>query len=202
MLESGMWKITTEDGRDFLTRAVALTAPVPQSLALLESGSVPLYETDREKLAAMDFDPCLCGLFWIVGDIYLPEPGALQNPDAAITWIADNERKGISPTVRLITVQADSAYSQRYYKRDDAAVLDRLRAELWPFLASSTVILEARLVRWRYAMPKIIHDQRYYRLQGLPTCLIGGDAFRGPRVEGAYLSGMAIGDALVAEISH
>ena len=44
---------------------------------------------------------------------------------------------------------------------------------------------QVEIKRWRYALPLVLHPERYLKADGLPPLYFGGDAFGGPRVEGA-----------------
>ncbi len=191
---SSIWCAETDDGRLFHAPSILLTPPAPQALDLLDAGAVPLHKDDRQALAAIHYAPCLCGLYWVDGDVRLPDVGAMQMPHAAITWIADNRRKGISPAARIVTIHAGPEWSERHYDEDDATILDRLRAELLPLLRPASVLLEAQIKRWRYALPTAVYPQAWFAPRDLPGCLLGGDGFGSPRVEGAYLSGLALGE--------
>jgi renalase len=190
------WGAVSEDGHRFASHAVFLTPPVPQSLALLDAGGVRLSPADQEALKRIRYAPCLAGLFWVDESVDLPAPGALQRPAAAISWIADNRRKGISPEATLITVHAGPEYSHELWETTDKKALDALQSGLAPFLDPSAQIVEAQLKRWRYAQPTTLHPERYLLAEDLPPLVFAGDAFGWPRVEGAALSGMAAADAL------
>ncbi|MEZ4673325.1 MAG: FAD-dependent oxidoreductase [Caldilineaceae bacterium] len=94
------WRVSDETGALYTASALVLTPPVPQSLALLDAGDVALASADRAALEAVTYAPCLCALFWLEGKITLPAPGALQRPGTDISWIADNQAKGLSPMPR------------------------------------------------------------------------------------------------------
>lgn len=190
------WRSEDEDGRIYKSQALLLTPPVPQSLALLDAGDVQLEPENRGILEYIEYAPCLAGLFQIDGSVHLPEPGALQRPEAAITWISDNRRKGISPNTTVITVHAGPDYSRRLFDRPEAESLAELEAGLRPFLGQQTVIVEAQLKRWRYALPTVLHSGRCLVATGLPTLVFAGDAFGGPRIEGAALSGLFAGEVV------
>jgi predicted NAD/FAD-dependent oxidoreductase len=136
-------------------------------------------------------------MFLVDGEVKLPEPGALQRPDAPISWIADNQRKGISPDARVITVHAGPDYSRQLWDMPESEALAALRDGLQPFLGSSTTIVEAELKRWRYALPTTLHPERCLVADGLPLLVFAGDAFGEARVEGATLSGLAAAQALL-----
>jgi hypothetical protein len=191
------WQVTTERGDTYASRALLLTPPVPQSLALLGTAASPLNETERRALEQVAYAPCLAGLFVVDGAVSLPEPGAVQRPHSPISWIADNQRKGISPGTRVITVHASPALSRQQYDQADDVALTYLREALLPFLETPGAIRETELKRWRYALPTTLYPDRYL-LSGPPWLALAGDAFGEARVEGAALSGRAAGMALAA----
>lgn len=200
-LRDGLWQATT-DGATWWGRGLLLTPPVPQSLALLDRGGVELTGADRQALEAVAYAPCLCGLFRLSGGTTLPEPGALQQPDAPINWIADNQRKGISPAAVTVTLHANAAESEVRWTADQSETLDWFEAALQPYMQQGAQVVERQLKKWRYALPTQVHAQRYLLGDGLPPLAFAGDAFGGPRVEGAALSGMAAGLALAAAVGR
>lgn len=189
------WQAQADNGTAYQARAAVLTPPVPQSLALLEA--VSLSPADQQALERIVYAPCMAGLFWVDGKVNLPEPGALQRPGQPISWIADNQRKGISIGARLITVHTNPGYSRALWDLPDTDVLNALQAELMAFLAPTALIKEGQLKRWRYALPEILHDRRYLQAAELPPLFFAGDAFGEPRVEGAILSGRIAGEKLL-----
>lgn len=195
------WRAVDEAGQRYEAKGLILTPPVPQSLALLDAGGVTLTAPDRAALAQVDYAPCLCALFWLEGEINLPAPGALQRPGADISWVADNQMKGISPTATVITVQTGPVYSAAHYAMPDEELLATLQASLQPFITGRIKVIEAQIKRWRYALPTTLHPERYLQAQDLPLLLFGGDGFGHPRVEGAVLSGLAMGEAAVKQLA-
>ncbi len=202
LVELGMkgngWQAADVEGNLFAAETVVLTTPVPQALALLEVGEVRLPLDQRAELERITYAPCLCGIFAIDGTNLLPDPGALQRPDQDFAWLADNQRKGISPDACVITVHASSQWSRAHYDWPEGEVLNALREELEQWVSPGTHIYDAQFKRWRYALPVQTHPKRLVRADVASPLYFGGDAFGGPRVEGAALSGLAIGEALLA----
>lgn len=196
-----VWEVEDENRRTQRARGVILTPPVPLSLALLKAGNFSLPRQQEELLSAIDYDPCLTGLFRLAGEVTLPPPGAIQRPDAPITWIADNQRKGISPDAKTVTVQASPAYSRQLFNESDEAVLKAFRTDLLPFMGDDTIIVESQLKRWRYSQPMSTYPERTLVIEENAPLVFAGDAFGGPRVEGAILSGIAAGEAMAALLS-
>ena len=59
--------------------------------------------------------------------------------------------------------------------------------------------MAAQLKRWRFATPQAIWPEPCWAAADGPGPLVlAGDAFAGPRVEGAALSGLAAADALLS----
>lgn len=191
------WRAVDRQGESYDAHAVILTAPAPTTLALLDAGQVTLTAADRASLTSIDYAPCLSGLFWLNGDIQLPEPGAVQQLNATITWIADNRRKGISPDATIVTVHAGPDYSRQYWTHPDTEALRALATALQLFKDYRTEIVQARLDRWRHARPISVYPERCLIAAGLPPLAFAGDAFGKPRLEGAALSGLFAARSLV-----
>ena len=193
------WRAESEGEHEFSADIAILTSPAAQSVAIVEAGPTQLAPGDRAALNKIDYAPSLCGLLHLSATPALPAPGALQREEARFRWIADNQRKGISPEASIITIHASAAYSRTHYDRIDSATLDEMAQELQEFLPPGAVVIERQLKRWRYALPTQLHPEPFLRAQGLPPLYFGGDAFGGhPRVEGAVLSAMAIAAAIGA----
>lgn len=191
------WQAQSASGDIFTSQAIILTPPAPQSLALLDAGQTTLTPLNRTALERIKYAPCLAGLYWLNGPVNLPEPGALQRPHHPVTWIADNQRKGISPEATLVTVHVGPEYSQELWSEPLDLALQAITANLKPYLNSTTTIIEAQLKRWRYALPTTLYSDRCLAAANLPPLVFAGDAFGEPRVEGAALSGMAAANKLL-----
>ncbi len=193
----GGWQVEDESGSTQKAKALLLTAPVPQSLELLTVGGVQLSPADRDALDAIEYNPSLSGMFVLDREVRLPTPGAIQRPHANVQWIADNHRKGISPNAVILTAQASATYSRQLWDRSDDEILAAMRVDMLPVLGNAQ-ITELQLKRWRYSQPVNPYSERCLIASDMPAPLVfAGDAFGGPRVEGATLSGMAAGRALL-----
>lgn len=190
------WQVADQAGHTYSGRGLLLTPPVPQSLALLAASGIVLADRDRDRLESIEYAPSLAGIFWLDQPLRLPEPGAMQRSNAPIAWMADNQRKGISPEAVLATVHAAPEISEAAWQMPETAVLESLFEGLQPFLQPGTQVLEQQLKRWRYALPTQSYPERMLLADGPLPLAFAGDAFGGPRVEGAALSGLAAGQKL------
>ena len=197
------WRVSTLD-ESFTADAVLLTAPVPQSLALLAAGGVTLNADDLRALEAIEYEPCLAVLAALDGPAQLPEPGAVDPLDGPVDWVADNQRKGVS-AAPAVTVHASAEFTREHWDTDDDTVVAALLGALQ--LGSTLVPGGAQVHRWRYARPVTVHHARSLEAHGHPGLVFAGDAFGGAKVEGAVLSGLAAAEVLsarrtlVAEVS-
>ncbi|TVR24270.1 MAG: FAD-dependent oxidoreductase [Anaerolineaceae bacterium] len=191
------WIFQDSEGDIYTSNALIITAPVPQSMAILDAGATALSDKDFEQLARITYAECLCGLFWVEGRATLPSPGAIQRRNANVIWVGDNQQKGISKDATLITLQAGEQFSRQMWTAPDERILNSLQTELQIFITDDTEIKERQLKRWRYSRPLVTYPDRYMHAQAEAPLLLAGDAFGGPRVEGAYLSGLYTGKKMV-----
>lgn len=196
------WRLTSKDGISHESEILLMTPPVPQSLALLVDSSVALMPDDLKALEAIEYGPCLCGLFTVAGGVDLPEPGAIQNFENTVYWLADNQSKGISPDECIVTLHVEARYSRQHYDDPEEKTLAFLQDALLPHLKPGAVIQAMQLKKWRYSVPLTTHPKDMLAATGLPL-YFAGDAFGGRgRVEGAYLSGLAAGNAILKALGR
>jgi renalase len=193
--EHRQWHAVLEMGQVFSAEAMICTAPVPQALDLLDLGGCELPEADRAALDRIKYFRCLAVMALLDGPSGLPAPGALRDIDDTITFLCDNQIKGISPDAAAITIHAGQTFSHEHWTVDENRVVDWLTQKAAPILASP--ISSASLHRWRYAQPVDLHPEPFLRVEGEAPIYFAGDAFQSPRVEGAALSGLAAAESLL-----
>lgn len=191
--DAGLWHVHTEAGETHAARALLLTPPVPQSLALVKASNLALPTDVHDALAALTFDPCLALLIQLAGESGLPEPGAIRPAGEPLHIVVDNYLKGVSRRPGAITIHAGPVFSREFYNAPDAEVIAPLLEAAAPWLTTPRERVE--VVRWRYSHPVRVHPERCVGVEELRLCF-AGDAFGGPRVEGAVLSGIAAGEWL------
>ncbi|RLT44165.1 MAG: FAD-binding protein [Chloroflexi bacterium] len=197
--ESG-WEAESKNGQLYQATALILTPPPPQALALLEAGNVQLAAMDAEILGRISYSSALTGIFRIEGAVKIPAPGAVHHPAEPLPWIADNRQKGVSPEETVITINSNGDYAQRYWDAPEVEIVETMKALLSHYLAPGSQVVESQIQRWRYAVPRHVHSQRTLRTSGTKPLYFAGDAFHGPLIEGAWLSGLAAANALLGEV--
>ena len=187
------WLARAKDGETFTAGALLLTAPVPQSLALLDVGGFQLTEAMRTRLEAIEYERCLVVLAVLDGPSQIPSPGGRQFADGPISWLADNQLKGLSPEP-AVTIHASHAFSVEHWEGDRQQSGRELLRAAAPWLGAS--VKEFHVHAWRYCKPLRVEDSACLLAHDAPPLLFAGDAFAGSKVEGAVLSGWAAANIL------
>lgn len=179
---SGAWTITIDDGSSLEADAVVMTCPIPQSYSLtVESG----VEFPRELLMA-DYDRTIGLLAILDGPSALPPPGGVQNPDGIFSWIADNAAKGVSD-VHALTCHANPEWSASHWEDDVATGTAQLMEHARTYFGAATCVV-SDYKKWRFATPRQPWSEPFLAHGSL---VFAGDAFAGPKMEGAAVSGLA-----------
>jgi renalase len=186
------WAVQLDDASHHPCDGVVVTCPLPQSYSLL----VPAEVTMPETLLRTDYDRTLALLAVLDGPSAVPEPGGVHGAPG-FTFIADNLRKGVSAAPAL-TMHADPPWSKANWDADREVTHAALLALAAPWLGSATVV-ESQVKRWRFATPRTIWPDPCWRPEDGSPVVLAGDAFAGPRVEGAILSGAAAARSLLAD---
>ncbi len=189
-VDSGAVTVVVDDGTVLDTDAVIVTAPLPQAFALMIDGNVEL----DESLFRTDYDRTIGLLVRLDGPAPLPESGGVQNADDVFSFIGDNASKGVSAEP-AVTFHANPAWSEDHWDDDNDALVEQLIAAATPWLGGARIV-EHSLKKWRLATPRSIWpDPCWTTANG--RVVVAGDAFAGPKVEGAHNSGLAAAHALL-----
>lgn len=176
-----------------------VTAPIPQMLALFDNGGVKLGHEVAHKLKSVEYFATLALLAVVDGEPNIAAPGGMQFDGGPFTFIADNKQKGISPASAL-TFHAAHDWSKRRYDDDPTDVHRELLEMAGPWIGDATVV-ESQLKKWRYAGPVTPLPETTLVVEAGPVRIaLAGDAFGGPKVEGAFNSGVAAAQTLGAMI--
>ena len=197
-LEGNEWSVALENGGSITSAAVLLTAPIPQSLKLLEAGCFEVPVNLKARLEAIRYERCLSVLAVLEGPSGMAPPGGMAFDEGPISWLADNQLKGISP-VPCVTLHASYAFSLSHWdeNRDDAGRTLLKAAATWIHAG----IQEFQTHGWLYSKPLQVFDEACAVLHPSPLLVMAGDAFAGPKVEGAARSGWAAAEILLGQPS-
>ena len=186
------WQVVLDDGTVEVADALVVTCPVPQSYSLLVSAGVEL----PVDLIRTGYDRTIVLLATLDGPSAMAAPGGLQHPTETLSFVSDNHRKGISDG-QALTVHAGAAWSEAHWDDANEDLVTQLTAAAAPFIGSAN-ITESQIKKWRFATPRTIWPEPCWSLDTPAGRLVlAGDAFAGPKIEGAVLSGLAAAEALL-----
>jgi hypothetical protein len=197
-------RLSLDGGDELVARGCVVTPPVPQALDLFAAGGLieaPSRRIDADAhslLASVAYDPCFALMLVLDQPSRVPAPGGVQFAAGPIAWLADNQQKGISP-VPALTVHASGEFSRARFDDPPDDVIQALRTAAAPWIGAATVV-EQSLQRWKFALPTTVLEVPFVAAVTAPPIVCCGDAFAGPKVEGAASSGMAAGRWIAAAL--
>ncbi|MFZ4816805.1 MAG: NAD(P)/FAD-dependent oxidoreductase [Phototrophicaceae bacterium] len=196
----GRWQIIVNgvpDGtpQHFEADALVMTPPAEQTLTLMRSGNVTLPADALLALEAIQFHPCFAVMVTLDRPSAIAAPGGVFVNGEPISWIADNQQKGIS-AVPCVTIHASPTFTRAHYDTPQDEVA-RLLIEAAHDYLGDAVVTDQAVHRWRYSQPSVLHPEATLLVTAPAPVAFAGDAFNSARVEGAALSGIAAAEALI-----
>ena len=183
-------EVVIDDGTRRPADAVISTCPLPQSFSLLVDAGIDF----DEQVFRTDYDRTLALLGVLDRPPAMPSEGGVRPDDPAIGFIGDNVSKGVSD-VPALTIHATSAWSETNWSLPDAEIAERLTLGAATWLGDASIV-EYQVKRWRFATPRSISADACWTAPS-GDIVVAGDAFAGPRVEGAHNSGLAAARAVL-----
>lgn len=194
--ESEIWRAKSQSGAVFEAPNLILTAPVPQSLALLRSGGANLPLEAQNSLENLVYETCFAVLCVLDGPSKIPAPGALYVNGDPIWWLADNFQKGISPVEGAMTIHSSARFAREFYEHDQNEVGKILLESAKKWLGAEIKAFQVR--RWRYSKPENPSQNGAVWVPELRLAF-AGDALSGAKIEGAFSSGIEAARAFLEE---
>jgi photolyase PhrII len=194
----GKWKITDAAGNDAGTFDwVTLNCPPKQSLKILDGQSVL-----SKQIAEVKMDPCWAMMLTTadLGDIDFDGAFVENGP---LSWIAHDgskPRRLEADSVTNWTLHASAAWSEAHLECCPSQIQSELLQALEQAVKRKVRPLHCKVHRWRYALPKVALDDQclWDPVAGLGAC---GDWCFSPRIEGAFLSGMAMAGTMLRQLT-
>ena len=163
-----------------------VSAPATQTAELLVN-----FPTIADPISKIRMNPCWAVMASFASSITDDWVGAFIH-DSMLTWAARNSTKPNRPaSAEHIVLHAGHQWTEANWERDADEVAQELLAEFWQASGiASQPPFHLQAHRWQYATPVDPPVERCFfdADAGIVAC---GDWAGGPRVEGAFLSGMA-----------
>ena len=169
------WTVRDENNDSFHGDTLIITAPIPQTLAILDRSTIALSSEIRARLDRVTYQPCLAVLALLDKPSKIPAPGGLRLEHPSLAWIACNQQKGISPQGIAVTLHATPEFSQTHWDEDNSAIATKLLTIAAEWLGSTVVAVEVR--RWLYSQPQTCYGEAYLAVEEPGLLILAGDAF-------------------------
>ncbi|MEM8732405.1 MAG: FAD-dependent oxidoreductase [Pseudomonadota bacterium] len=170
---------------------VICTVPAPQAMRLVaEMGAL------CDALSVVVMDPNLTLMLALPAEAS-PSFAARSDLDDSVAWLACNSSKPDRPGPGCYVAQASLAWSKAHLELEKSEIAERLLPSVCHHLgvdASDAIYVAGH--RWRYAQASKPLAQPY--LSADETLFLGGDWALSGRAEGAWQSGQAMAEAVLA----
>jgi renalase len=190
------WLASLDNGDTVYASKLLITSPVPQTLELTKSIEIPA--DMRARLERIQYESCIAVMAVLDGPTAIQAPGAIALEQGPIAWISDNQQKGVSK-IPAVTIHGSGEFSAANIDRDRLQVGQQLIDLAAPYLGDARVT-DYQVHGWRYSKPSIVDPDPGLLLSSdteMPPLAVAGDAFAGPRFEGAVQSGWAAAKMLI-----
>ena len=184
------WQLSSDDDSELGLFDVAIVSvPARQTAELMQL--LPAAEL-ADRARGVEMHGCWAVMLAVPGTLDLGFDGAFVH-DSPLAWIARNNSKPgrSSSSPETWVLHASAEWSREHIEESPAAVESMLLEEFWQAVGTSPSQLQFRAAhRWRFALPPepLVENCLFDCGMQIGAC---GDWCAGPRVEGAFLSGMA-----------
>ena len=183
------WWLTNRDGTrrgpyDWLV----VTAPAEQAADLLSGTRL------EATLRSVQFAPSHAVLASWDAPLDVVYDGLFVN-SGPLSWVARNTSKPGRPDRESWVLHSQGSWSLENWDQDGEWLTETLVAAFAGLPFSPDPPSEASLHRWKYAIPQPLEERYLVDLREKVIC--AGDYCGGPKVEGAFLSGLAAADQIL-----
>lgn len=187
------WDIFDQQNNIWTCGQLILTAPLPQSLKLLSDSKLELEPAALEKMQSISYRITL-GLLAITEPSFDTQEIWTDYPDHPdLERCVHQSLKNVCQGEHGLMFHFTHEFSSRWIDASEADI----QQEMIHTVQSLGFQLKASQVKkWRYADPLTTFGELAYSHPNDNMLFIGGDAFGGGSVEGAWRSAMALADVL------
>ena len=196
--DNNQWLAKLDNGESISAKSMIITSPIPQTLDLLASGNIQIPADKLARLQRIEYEACIAVMAVLDSPSSILAPGAMVIEDSPIAWISDNQQKGVSK-IPAVTIHGSGAFSAKYFDSDRMASGQQLIDAALPLLGAK--VTDYQVHGWLYSKPTVVDPESCMLLTDgteLPPLVLAGDAFDGPKVEGAVSSGWAAAAVLAS----
>ncbi len=191
--EGDIWHVDAGE-HSFTGKTILVAVPAEQASELLSDIAPELAAIP----AAVVSEPCWAVMAGFAKPLDVAQD-ALRDPEARISWAARNSAKPQRTGAEGWVFHASPARSREIIDMPKEEAAEALLADFFAQTGAqpeTPVHLAAH--RWLYALPSVAKSERHAHFDAEARIGIAGDYLHSPRVEGAWLSGAALAQRVLA----
>lgn len=189
-----IWTLNCESGNTVKADAVIISAPAPQTIALLKTaGKKTEISGLIHDLEAVSYDPQFA-MMLTYSHKNLSDWGIIEVDDDIIKFIS-NESKKRDLRKDALVVHSTFEFASKNTEKDRDTITDVMSERLTSLLGEWAALPDWKQLHfWRYSQTRdtLPHDFLEISGNGTPLALVGS-YMKGKTVETAYLSGLKLG---------
>ena len=199
-------KSTNGRSRKFPTRVrpeniwLQYKLPVPQSLELVNNSKIEIPSEIYNNLEKVEYERSIAGILILENKSNLKNEGGLKFEDGPISFITDNNLKGVNNILTALTIEMANDFSIENWDKSDDELTELITEASSEYLNSK--VLKSLIHKWRYSTPIKSYPKKFESINLPGTLYFAGDAFLGKNVESAYLSGLYSAKSLYHNYSY
>jgi len=182
------WNITDDKNQSIKAESIILTMPVPQSLELIKRSKLEIPAEIYNELNKVKYARSIAGILILEGKSNLKNEGGLKFEDGPISFITDNNLKGVNKSLTALTVEMTNDFSIKNWGKSIEEITELIIDASNEFIKSR--VLKTQIHKWKYSTPITSYPKKFEEVDSPGTLYFAGDAFFGVNVESAYLSGL------------
>ena len=183
------------------TSGIILTPPIPVSVSLARDSGLEPPSDLMGRLETVRYKRTIAVLLVLKSRLRgMPADGGIQLlDDQDLAFITDNYQKGVSSRPAL-TIHLSNEASFDLWDQTDETVMNFAIEKVRSSVEVGDVV-DQSITRWRYAGPADVLPESSATWGQEPSLVIAGEAFNGPKVEGAFNSGIDAANKVVECVS-
>jgi predicted NAD/FAD-dependent oxidoreductase len=193
------WNVITADSF-YKARSLILTMPNPQAMQLLDISGISIPHKIKAKLETVRYEKTITALLILDGESGIMGEGGVKFNEGPVSFITDNNIKGINKNQTAVTVEMSHSFSSQYWDSSDAELAGHIVTLAKSMLSSNVV--DYHIHKWRYSKPSNFYSKRFEFIEEPGPLYLAGDSFLGNNLESAYLSGIHSAKNLYERFSY
>ena len=192
-----LWQLEINNNEMFYASDLILTMPVPQILELFDNSSMIIPKDISFDLNKVEYKRNIVAMLICDSPGNVPPIGGIEFNEGSISFITDNNLKGVNKNKFAFTIEMSDKSSRNYWDYPDEKILPEITklAENW----IGCPVVHSQIHKWKYSQPFKSYPKRFEFIDVGGPIYLAGDAFLGDSAESAYLSGLAAARSLISK---